>query len=125
MKYCKFTQESTLPDEKRIITSDDIFDFMLDLRTLNEGIDENKKELFDDYTKLKYSGSCTMGTDNPYRLIYDSRRLTKSKFAKKYLGKNQREHTNGETAIRYFYDNLKENGLYLLDEPENSLSPQR
>ena len=40
----------------------------------------------------------------------------------KYLGKNIREHSNGETAIKYFYDNLQENGLYLLDEPENSLS---
>ena len=50
---------------------------------------------------------------------------TKLEFVNKYLGNNIREHSNGETTIKYFYDNLQENGLYLLDEPENSLSPKR
>mgnify|MGYP006990124335 CR=1 FL=1 len=36
---------------------------------------------------------------------------------------NVREHSNGESAFLYFTDKIKENGLYLLDEPENSLSP--
>lgn len=29
---------------------------------------------------------------------------------------------NGETAIRCLFDTITENGIYLLDEPENSLS---
>ena len=36
-----------------------------------------------------------------------------------------REHSNGESAFIYFSEKIKENGLYLLDEPENSLSPER
>jgi len=36
-----------------------------------------------------------------------------------------REHSNGESAFIYFADKIKENGLYLLDEPENSLSPEK
>jgi hypothetical protein len=38
---------------------------------------------------------------------------------------NAREYSNGESAFRYFTEKIGENGLYLLDEPENSLSPKR
>ena len=38
---------------------------------------------------------------------------------------NVREHSNGESAFLYFSEKIQENGLYLLDEPENSLSPER
>ena len=31
-------------------------------------------------------------------------------------------YSNGETALRYFIDRIDEDALYLLDEPENSLS---
>ena len=34
-----------------------------------------------------------------------------------------RTYSNGESAYRYFTNKIEENGLYLLDEPENSLSP--
>ena len=30
--------------------------------------------------------------------------------------------SNGESAMRYFVEHITENALYLLDEPENSLS---
>lgn len=36
-----------------------------------------------------------------------------------------REHSNGESAFLYFSEKIQEQGLYLLDEPENSLSPLR
>ena len=38
---------------------------------------------------------------------------------------NVREYSNGENAFRYFISKIEENGLYILDEPENSLSPKR
>ena len=38
---------------------------------------------------------------------------------------NVREHSNGESALLYFADKIKDNALYLLDEPENSLSPDK
>ena len=38
---------------------------------------------------------------------------------------NVREHSNGESAFLYFTNKIKDNGLYLLDEPENSLSPEK
>ena len=41
------------------------------------------------------------------------------------IGSNVITHSNGESALQYFSEKIKDNGLYLLDEPENSLSPQR
>ena len=38
---------------------------------------------------------------------------------------NVREFSNGESAYKYFVEKIEEDGLYLLDEPENSLSPAR
>ncbi|MBO4299466.1 MAG: AAA family ATPase, partial [Clostridia bacterium] len=38
---------------------------------------------------------------------------------------NVREQSNGESAFYYFTQKIGEGGLYLLDEPENSLSPGR
>lgn len=53
------------------------------------------------------------------------RNNTLSMYVKKNVGLNIREKSNGESAIRYFFDNITENALYLLDEPENSLAPLR
>ena len=38
---------------------------------------------------------------------------------------NIREQSNGESAFFYFTEKIKDDGLYLLDEPENSLAPKR
>ena len=38
---------------------------------------------------------------------------------------NVRTYSNGESAFQYFVDKITEDRLYLLDEPENSLSPER
>lgn len=127
LELCEYKVESTLPEERRIITSDEIFDYMLDLRAMNEGINNKRDELVKKYIKAKFIGGNVnfLGEDDPISLNYSVRGLNKSEFVNKYLGNNIREHSNGETAIKYFYDNLQENGLYLLDEPENSLSPKR
>ena len=54
-----------------------------------------------------------------------ARSHTQSKYIRKNLVDNVREHSNGESAFLYFSEKIQENGLYLLDEPENSLSPQK
>ena len=49
---------------------------------------------------------------------------SQSRFLKENLMRNIQERSNGESALSYFVDSIQENALYLLDEPENSLSPQ-
>ena len=44
-----------IPPESRIITSDDVFDYMIDLRNLNNGIHNKREELFEEYIENKNS----------------------------------------------------------------------
>ena len=126
-KMCSFEAVGRIPKESRIITSDDVFDFMLDLRSINEGIDRKREELFEEYQEAKYAKFQMHSMEDYERLkkINAARRNTKSKFVRDSLQDNVREHSNGESAFLYFADKIKENGLYLLDEPENSLSPEK
>ncbi len=47
---------------------------------------------------------------------------SKSAYLEKVLGREAQERSNGETAMVYFIERMENPGLYLLDEPENSLS---
>ena len=53
-----------------------------------------------------------------------ARHKTQSRYVRSELVDNVREYSNGESAFMYFTEKIQENGLYLLDEPENSLSPK-
>jgi len=127
VRLCHEEIRQPIPETSRIITSDDVFDYMLNLRALNEGIDLKREELFEEYLDDKYA-------DFHYRTLEDYEKLkrvnmarskTQSKYVRKRLMDNPREQSNGESAYFYFTSKIADNGLYLLDEPENSLSPLR
>ena len=119
--------EVKVAEIKRIITSDDVFDYILNLRNLNEGIDNKRENLFGDYLDAKYSGFKMKSLEDYEELkkVNSARAGTMSKFIRKNLMSNVRLYSNGESAYRYFIEKITENGLYILDEPENSLSPKR
>lgn len=127
IKLCRYRTECTIPKDSRIITSDDVFDFMLNLRSLNEGIDRKRNDLFEDYLDAKYSHFTMRSLEDYEQLkkVNQARSKTQSRFIRNNLMGNVREHSNGESAFIFFSEKIKENGLYLLDEPENSLSPER
>ena len=127
LKYCEADLYNTLPKESRIITSDDVFDYILNIRTVNEGIDEKREEMFEEYLSLKHSQFQLRSLDDyeQLRQVVEARRKTQSRFVRQEMPGNVREYSNGENAFRYFTNQIEENGLYLLDEPENSLSPAR
>ncbi|WP_029233006.1 AAA family ATPase [Butyrivibrio sp. VCB2006] len=115
------------PEEIRMITSDDVFDFMLNLRALNDGVDRKREQAFDEWIENKHSKFQMKSLDDYDQLkkVVDARSKTQSKYVRDTIGNNIIEHSNGESALKYFSEKIKDNGLYLLDEPENSLSPQR
>jgi len=119
--------EDSMPENSRIITSDDVFDYLLNIRNLNEGIDEKREKLFDEYLNLKYSNYQIKSIADYEHLkrANNSKSKTQSRFVRNELMDNVREYSNGESAFKYFTEKIGENGLYLLDEPENSLSPKR
>lgn len=127
IQMCGMKLEQRVPKDSAIITSDDVFDFMLNLRSINEGIDRKREELFEEYLQAKYNHFQMKSLDDYEQLkkVNAARSSTQSKYIRKTLSDNVREHSNGESAFLYFSEKIKENGLYLLDEPENSLSPAK
>lgn len=108
----------------RIITSDDVFDYMLDIRCVNEKIDTKREDIFEEYMDCKYA-TFRMKSIEDYEDLKkhnDAKRFTFSKQVKRNLMSNIKEQSNGESAFWFFTQNIKENALYLLDEPENSLA---
>ena len=124
---CGYETDEEVTEGSRIISSDDVFDYMLDMRTLNEGIDSRREEIFSEYLDAKYSDFKFRTLEDYERLkkVNQSRRRTQSRYVRENLMDNVRERSNGENAFAYFVDKIKENALYLLDEPENSLSAAR
>lgn len=127
VKMCSFKLKTSISSNSRIITSDDVFDFMLNLRTINDGISIKREDLFEEYLDVKYSKFQMKSLDDYEHLkkVNMARGKTQSKYIRNNLMGNVREHSNGESAFIYFSDKIKDNGLYLLDEPENSLSPEK
>lgn len=129
VKLCGFRTLAPLPEESRAVSSDDVFDYMLSLRAVNEGIDTKREELFDEYFQKRRSGPFRMQSLDDYdelKKVTDARKKTLSGYVRESgMDKNVREQSNGESAYFYFTSRIRGAGLYLLDEPENSLSPQK
>ncbi|HPE94933.1 MAG TPA: AAA family ATPase, partial [Bacillota bacterium] len=51
LRYCRYTLAygRSVPPESRVITSDDVFDFLLDLRAINSGIEGRRQTVFEEY----------------------------------------------------------------------------
>lgn len=127
LKLCSFESAAHLPKDSRIITSDDVFDYMLNIRNLNEGIDRKREMLFEEYLDTKFAKFQMKSLDDYEQLkrVNNARRKTQSQFIRSELMDNVREYSNGESAFLYFTEKVTENALFLLDEPENSLSPAK
>ena len=123
---CSVSLEEPVPKGSRIITSDDVFDMMLDIRSINEGIDRKREELAEDYYALKREKFQLRSLDDLDHLhrINQARSKTKSRFIENESGKSLRERSNGESALMHFQSKIENDTLCLLDEPENSLSPE-
>jgi predicted ATPase len=87
-------------------------------------VDARREELFEEYTDAKHAKYSyrTMADYEDLKKFVDAHRRTQSRYVRERLAANLPEKSNGESALAYFVDAVKENALYLLDEPENSLS---
>jgi predicted ATPase len=121
-----------IPPASKIITSDDVFDYLLDIRYINSGIDKKRNELFETYfDKRKIRGEearlRSLADYDRWRDIVDSQKSTRpnpTPFVRDRVMRNVQERSNGESALMYFTEEIREDALYLLDEPENSLSAE-
>ena len=116
-----------IPSGSRVITSDDVFEYMLAVRENNEDIAEQTEQGRKEWVERKYGDTVKLGGLEDYERLRGqllARRKTRRRFIHSTAGKQTRLMSNGETALGYFEERLKPDALYLLDEPENSLSPK-
>ncbi len=125
LKYCEAEFFNKDLETKTFIASDDVFDNMLHLRRLNQGIDDTRKERIQDFLDYKYNKFQFNSMDQLEKLRRSNaaKRKTMTRYIRDSLIDNVREYSNGESAFRYFIEKIDKEGIYILDEPENSLSP--
>lgn len=122
-----------IPQNSQILSSDDVFDYVMNMRYLNGNVDFHREELFRGYglhhkrAALEEEGYTNLHGLEDYdrwKEVQDalSKKKSQSQFVKERLAKNVDMFSNGETAMRYFTEHIDKDAIYLLDEPENSLS---
>ena len=130
VELCDYTLEKTFSLCSCVISSDDVFDRVLDIRRVNDGIDNKREDLLREWLESNGDSADTTlhGLDDYERWKRISnarnRNITQSQFIRSRLVRNIQERSNGESSLALFVDSIADGGLYLLDEPENSLSPQ-
>ncbi|MBQ8407626.1 MAG: AAA family ATPase [Clostridia bacterium] len=126
LDFCQHTLSfgKSAPKGSGIITSDGVFDSLLDIRAINEGVDRRREMLFEEYYQSREEAYLLrdLGDLDEFKRRNETKRQTKSSYVSKRLPKEINGMSNGETAYLYFTKRIEENALYLLDEPENSLS---
>ena len=121
-----------VPKRSYVLTSDDVFDYALKARSINDGIDDQRHELFENYIAVHHEAVQNpeirrfKGIDDyeRWKTVMEilSPKRSQSSYIKKRVAQDIDLHSNGETALRYFFDRIDEDAVYLLDEPENSMS---
>ncbi|MDE7263132.1 MAG: AAA family ATPase [Anaeroplasmataceae bacterium] len=113
-----------LPFHRKLITSDDIFKSLDSKKEFNLSVLSKTQE-------VKAAGEELLKEGYYYRSMQDFERLkdynlmrsSKKRFIESKVSKKKSQYSNGETAIQYYTDQIENDGIYLLDEPENCLSP--
>ena len=128
---------SSLPDEikgvpaaSRILTSEDVFDKTLGLRKQNREIDRAREEISRRWWTYRVEGKRVNYTaeEGAQRDLWLAQKRMRGKKMSavilKELGRNVKTGSNGENAFDFFLEKIRGGALYLLDEPENSLSAE-
>ncbi len=120
------------PRSSCVLTSDDVFDYVLKARMVNENINFQRNELFDTYSSVHWAASNDPDSRRLHSLDdYErwnetmeilSPKKSQSSYVKKRVARDIDLYSNGQTAMRYFLERIEDDAVYLLDEPENSLS---
>lgn len=118
LKNCKYEMAKEKYREIKMIRSDDIFDYILNVRRINKGIYSDRTKKATEYLNNK---SIRMHNFEDYLKFNDYVNENNSTKTMS-LNKNLTEQSNGEAALMYFSSEIKDKSIYILDEPENSMS---
>lgn len=129
LDMCKYNEEDFreyaqfFNHNSRIITSDDVFNLSMKKREFNKQLFSKSKDVIEEYCEIRLSSPNLKSLEDfdRWHKRYEAIK-GQSSFLKKRLEREEEENSNGEAAIQYFINQMESEGLYLLDEPENSLS---
>lgn len=125
LKLCKYDMNNSNCFETKMINSEDIFDYLINVKCINSNLVNQRNNLVNEFVDNKYYKKAKDVTDiEEMKKVISARKKTMSKYVREnILAKDIVEQSNGETALMYFTKEITENGIFILDEPENSLSP--
>lgn len=114
----------------KMITSDDVFKTLLGTRDLNKRRLIKKEMLMDDIIAVKTGRverpkEVNLLTEQGLEELNRYSNYKRKSFVQNLvdeLGTFQQEYSNGETGMSILSKEIEEDGIYLLDEPENSMS---
>lgn len=125
-QYCNLIHKSECKEIK-YISSDDVFDYLLDIKAINSDVNRRKNDLINEYYEYKNTPFQYNSLEQYEELKnrVDSNRMTVSKYVRTKLRNNNIiQESNGETALDFWQNEIEDNSLYIIDEPENSLSAE-
>lgn len=116
-----------LKDKTSLITSDDIFKYMLNARQNNSYIRAYRDKTIEKWIterkgKVRYLNFETGEGLDEFNRFQRAKRQSCSEYVNEHLGAISQSYSNGETGFMKFVESITPNRLYILDEPENSLS---
>jgi len=132
---CRYEYDEK-PLGRKFLASDDIFDHILTVREENKSLKNNKTKEADFHYKSKsyqdiFPSGAKLDFENEnkeeiekFSRFCEARKKTRKQFIRSRVGEMQRQYSNGENALMFFDKEIGKNVLYLLDEPENSMSPK-
>lgn len=130
LKLCRYQLPERvyqIPYGSKVVTSDDVFDYLLSVRAVNQGISDRRAALSEEHRQLYKEDMPklrSLSEIDGYLKMYEVKTTSRSQYiARRGRSNELAAKSNGESAFSYFTDKITENALYLLDEPENSLAP--
>ena len=125
----KCNHKYDIAEISKVITSDDVFKKMIERRLKDEQKRFKSEMLIEEKTNQKRH--CIMPKSinledrrsvEEFNHFYTMRESSYTQYLKKTIGEVEPSFSNGETGLMYLIEQIADPGLYLLDEPENSMS---
>lgn len=128
LEHCTIRPKSrpgkrALPPGSKLLTSDNIFEKIITRREENRVTARQKGDAAEFYNNLEPVRMRSLADYERLKEYNETREKSRVDFVRDRGGRKSREFSNGEQALKFFDAEIEENTLYLLDEPENSMSP--